>query len=453
MSEWKETILGDLIDVKHGFAFPGEYIKDLPCENILLTPGNFAIGGGFKGDKFKYYYGAVPEEFTLKEGDLLITMTDLSKQSDTLGYPAFVPCQDNKKFLHNQRLGKVILQDGAEIDIKYLYYLLCCQDYRHEILASATGTSIKHTSPDRIKRFQFNKPPLPEQKAIASILSSLDDKIELNRRMNETLEAMARGIFKDWFVDFVPTRAKQEGRAAYLPEHLWSLFPEAIDEETGLPMGWRISTIGEECTFLNGYAFKSKDLVDNPQNAYHIFKMGNIKRGGGFNYEGTKSYFPVEKAANLQKYLLHKGDILMSMTDMKSSMALLGHTALMSISNIFLLNQRVGRIRANESSVLNFPYLFLYSNLEETIDDLRSRANSGVQVNLSTEEIKKTPILVPDEKAHDLFNQISLKLFDLTFSNEKEVRTLAELRDRLLPKLMSGEIRVKDAEKIVEEVL
>ncbi len=143
----------------------------------------------------------------------------------------------------------------------------------------------------------------------------------------------------------------------------------------------------------------------------------------------------------------------MSMTDMKSSMALLGHTALMSISNIFLLNQRVGRIRANESSVLNFPYLFLHSNLEETIDDLRSRANSGVQVNLSTEEIKKTPILVPDEKAHDLFNQISLRLFDLTFSNENEVRTLTELRDRLLPKLMSGEIRVKNAEKLEEEVM
>jgi type I restriction enzyme S subunit len=96
-------------------------------------------------------------------------------------------------------------------------------------------------------------PPLPEQKAIAHILGTLDDKIELNRQMNETLEAMARAIFKDWFVDFGPTRAKMSGRAAYLPEELWSLLPEAIDEETGLPQGWEERTIVDSCArIVNG---------------------------------------------------------------------------------------------------------------------------------------------------------------------------------------------------------
>ena len=109
--EWQDCTLGDLIDVKHGFAFQGEFIHDEPLGDILLTPGNFAIGGGFKGDKFKYYDGTVPDDFVLEEGDLLVTMTDLSKQSDTLGFPAVVPSRsDGRRYLHNQRLGKVQLK-------------------------------------------------------------------------------------------------------------------------------------------------------------------------------------------------------------------------------------------------------------------------------------------------------------------------------------------------------
>ena len=108
-SDWREVTLGDLIDIKHGFAFKGASIHDEPQGDVLLTPGNFAIGGGFKGDRFKYYDGSVPEEFVLDEGDLLVTMTDLSKQSDTLGYPALVPASTNgRRYLHNQRLGKVL---------------------------------------------------------------------------------------------------------------------------------------------------------------------------------------------------------------------------------------------------------------------------------------------------------------------------------------------------------
>jgi type I restriction enzyme S subunit len=119
---------------------------------------------------------------------------------------------------------------------------MCCQDFRDEVLASATGTTVKHTSPERIKRFRFRLPPLPEQRAIAHILGTLDDKIELNRRMNETLEAMARAIFKSWFVDFDPVRAKAEGREPELPKHLSALFPRRFQgaEPGQIPEGWRV---------------------------------------------------------------------------------------------------------------------------------------------------------------------------------------------------------------------
>ncbi|MCK4596755.1 restriction endonuclease subunit S, partial [bacterium] len=190
VGEWIEKTLGDLIDIKHGYAFKGEFFRDEPPGDILLTPGNFAIGGGFKADTLKYYDGPVPDEFILHESDLIVTMTDLSKNSDTLGYPAFIPPSgEGRRFLHNQRLGKVVAKNREDVDLRYLHYLLCSREYRHEVIAGATGTTVKHTSPERIKKFRFLLPPLPEQRAIAHILGTLDDKIELNRQMNRTLEA------------------------------------------------------------------------------------------------------------------------------------------------------------------------------------------------------------------------------------------------------------------------
>src|SRR5690606_35868586 len=188
------------------------------------------------------------DEFVLNEGDLLITMTDLSKQSDTLGFPAFVPPRsDGRRYLHNQRLGKVLVKNRRVLDTKYLHYLLCGADYRHEVLASATGTTVKHTSPDRIRRFAFLRPPISEQRAIAHILGTLDDKIELNRRMSETLEAMARALFKSWFVDFDPVRAKAEGRDTGLPSRVEDLFPESVvTTELGeIPTGWALCAFAD----------------------------------------------------------------------------------------------------------------------------------------------------------------------------------------------------------------
>ena len=232
--EWRDVALGELIDIKHGFAFKGQFIRDEPYGDVLLTPGNFAAGGGFKSDKVRYYDGPIPDEFVLEKGDLLVTMTDLSKQSDTLGYPAFVPgSTDGRRYLHNQRLGKVLLRESEAMDMRFIHYVMCGAEYRNEVLASATGTTVKHTSPDRIRQFRFLIPPLPEQRAIAHVLGPLDDKIELNRRMNETLEAMARALFQSWFVDFDPVRAKMEGRDTGLPPDIADLFPDRL-----VPLSW-----------------------------------------------------------------------------------------------------------------------------------------------------------------------------------------------------------------------
>ncbi|MFN7188867.1 MAG: restriction endonuclease subunit S, partial [Cyclobacteriaceae bacterium] len=200
MSEWREHKLGDFIEVKHGFAFSGTGITDQPTRNILVTPGNFNIGGGFKNSKFKYFNYEFPNEYILKTGDIVVTMTDLSQETDTLGYAAKIPMYDGINFLHNQRIGLVQFK-GSEANEDFIYWLMRTKEYQSFIVGSASGTSIMHTSPSRIKEYQFLLPSRSEQAAIAEVLSSLDDKIDLLHRQNKTLEQLAETLFRQWFVE------------------------------------------------------------------------------------------------------------------------------------------------------------------------------------------------------------------------------------------------------------
>jgi hypothetical protein len=180
-ADWQSVPLGDLVEIRHGFAFKGEFFSEKPTGDVLVTPGNFAIGGGFDPLKTKFYEGPVDPRFVLAAGDLLITMTDLSRGSDTLGSPALVPAVHGTRYLHNQRVGRVSLREGGRAVKGYLYAALRTHAYRSRVVATATGTTVKHTSPTRISAVVLPLPPVPEQQAVVSVLGALDDKIESNR--------------------------------------------------------------------------------------------------------------------------------------------------------------------------------------------------------------------------------------------------------------------------------
>lgn len=176
---WKITKLSSFIEIKHGFAFKGEFFSDIEEDNILLTPGNFKIGGGFNNSKFKYYRGDVPTDYILERNDLIVTMTDLSKAGDTLGFPALVPPIEGKQLLHNQRIGKVIFR--SKLPLKYYLYLVMCQDnYRHFVLGGSTGSTVKHTSPKRICDFEFLFPDKTTLFSFETMVKSLLDKQQEN---------------------------------------------------------------------------------------------------------------------------------------------------------------------------------------------------------------------------------------------------------------------------------
>lgn len=193
---WAIQSLEQVISIKHGYAFKGEYFCEAPTSSILLTPGNFKIGGGLKLDKIKYYSddGPVLPDFILDVADLLVTMTDLSKEGDTLGYPLLVPTSKALKFLHNQRLGKV-LPKAKFLPRYFLYHLFKSEGYREFVLGSASGATVKHTSPGRILAFKAVMPAdndLLEKfdLAVGPNFKSIDNLMQQNALLKEARDLL-----------------------------------------------------------------------------------------------------------------------------------------------------------------------------------------------------------------------------------------------------------------------
>lgn len=431
-SEWQPTSLDELIDIEHGFAFQGEFFRDAPPGDILLTPGNFAIGGGFKEDKFKYYQGPVPERFILEEGDLLITMTDLSKASDTLGFPAFVPNSIvGQRFLHNQRLGKVIIKPDAPLKKEFLYYLLCSDEYRNEVLASATGTTVKHTSPSRIKQFRFFRPSTDEQRAIGYILGTLDKKIVLNRRMTKTLEDISRSLFVSWFIDFTPVRAKAQGAEITVSSYLANFFPASLEStESGeIPTGWHISSVDSEFDVTMGQS--------PPGETYN-------QNGEGLPfYQGRADFtfrFPSRRVyCTAPTRLAKAGDTLVSVR------------APVGDINMALENCAIGRGVAavrHKTKGRSYTYQFMHS-LENVFK--RFEAEGTVFGAIGKKDFHRISAIVPPKELINGFELLASPMDDRIENMERQNMTLTTLRNTLLSKLISGELRIADVERIVGE--
>lgn len=429
--EWKKTSLAAVMDVKHGFAFPGENIRDEPPGDILLTPGNFAIGGGFKGDKFKYFDGEVPEDYVLKEGELVLTMTDLSKQADTLGYPAIVPKPRGPRFLHNQRLGKALIKQGAELDRAFLFYLLRTAEYRNEVLASATGTTVKHTSPGRILAHKASIPPLAEQKAIAAVLGSLDDKIELNRRMNATLEAMARALFQSWFVDFDPVRAKLDGRPpAALDPATAALFPEHLEDSPlgHIPKGWTAQRLPDAIEVNPRRTLKSGTIAP-------YLDMKNLPTQGHSADEVIAREF--SSGTKFQN-----GDTLLARITPCLENGKTGYVDFLEDGQVGWGSTEYIVLAPKPPLPPQFGYLLARSDALRTHAIQNMTGTSGRQ-RVPSECFHNFWLAVPPAAIARRFDELTAPLMAQIKTNSTESRTLATLRDTLLPKLLSGELTIK----------
>lgn len=392
MSEWKEYRLGDFLKVKHGYAFKGENIVTEETPNILVTPGNFNIGGGFKSDKFKYYKGdEFPKEYILTRGDIVVTMTDLSKDSDTLGYSAKIPYSTNHNYLHNQRIGLVQFVN-ENVCKDFVYWLMRTREYQNYIVGSASGTSIMHTSPSRIEDYRCLIPSSQsEQESIASVLTSIDNKIDLLHCENETLEVMAETIFRQWFIE------------------------DAKDD-------WTEGKLREEFDFI----------------------MGQSPIGESFNqdgigvpmYQGNADFgfrFPTRRVFTTQPTRFAEiNDTLISVR------------APVGVQNMATEKCCIGRGVAafrykNNSSF----YSYTYYKLKSLLDDIKQYNDNGtVFGSISKSDIESIDIVIPDKNIIMDFQKQVKPIDDKILNNNNIIQTLIQTRDNLLPKLMNRVITI-----------
>ena len=263
MSEWPTKTLGDLIHVKHGYAFKGEFFSQ-EGDRLVLKPGNFPVGGGIRlrPGKDDYYTGSYPPEFELSPGDMLVVMTDLTQAAPILGLPAFIP--NEPVMLHNQRLGLVQIKPDVDLDTRFLYYSMLSDLSRSQIRATATGATVRHTAPERIYRVALRVPDLPVQRVVGEVLGSIDDLIENNRRRVEVLEEMARTIYREWFVKF------------RYPGHEDVPLVESVLGP--IPEGWEVGRVDSLIVLQRGF-----DLPANNREPGSIPVMGASGRQGSHN--------------------------------------------------------------------------------------------------------------------------------------------------------------------------
>ncbi len=321
------------------------------------------------------------------------------------------------------------------IDSIYFYYLLSTIDFNKV----SSGSALPYLTQNDLLKIHVYIHSREEQTEIAKLLGALDDKIDLNRQTNETLETLARAIFKDWFMDFGPTRAKSEGREPYLAKELWELFPERIDDETGLPVGWKeicLKDLGEVVTgktpsTINADYFGGVVPFLKIPDMHH--KLYVIETSSTLSLKGAKSQI---------KKTIPAGSISVSCIA-TPGLVILNHKEIQT-------NQQINSLIPSvpEQSLFAF-----WSCRQLAADVMLGGSGGSVFHNMNKTSFENLKVLFPGDQLAGVFSNTVSSLHDRILANEYEGKALAQTRDLLLPKLISGEIRLKDAERIVGEVV
>jgi type I restriction enzyme S subunit len=406
---WKETTLGEFVTLQRG--------HDLP--EGQRQPGRIPILGSFGITGFH------------NEAKTTAPGVTVGRSGASFGVVNYSPVDF---WPLNTAL---YVTDFHGNDPRFAYYFLHQFDFKQYNSGSAQPSLNRNF----IHPIPVAVPPLPEQRAIAHILGSLDDKIELNRSVIDGLGAIARALFKSWFVDFDPVRAKATGKDTNLPEFLADLFPASfVESELGeIPKGWAIKSLDELTSYLNrgvspAYVEEGGVLVLNQK----CIRGGRVDTAKGRRHDAAKK--------SIAGRALVTGDILVNSTGVGT----LGRVAqIADLDEETVVDSHVTVVRANGvDATWNFLGLALCAR-EAEIEAL-GEGSTG-QTELSRSRLGRLPVTTPRSEVLTEFDRLCLPLRKKIATNERSTRTLTSVRDTLLPKLISGEVRVTDAERIVRE--
>ena len=387
------------------------------------------------------YYGATGvmdhvDEFLFDGLHLLVAEDGSVERPD--GTP-FLQLVDGKFWVNNHAH---VLKGATDEDTRFLYYALSAVAVRPFM----SGSVQAKLSQGNLNRIPTPYPPEADRCAIAHVLGTLDDKIKLNQRMSETLEAMARALFKSWFVDFDPVRAKAAGRDPGLPKHLADLFPDSFEEsELGdIPEGWHLAPLGTQVEISRGLSYKGSGLAAE---GMPLHNLNSVYEGGGYKTEGLKRYLGDHKP----QHLVEAGDLIVANTEQGHDRLLIGYAAVIpyALFGPGLFSHHLYRVRVKRGSGLTVAYLCALLNSPTMHDTVSGYAN-GTTVNMLPVDALCAPlVVVPPRDLVGAFTDWAKLVGKRAEALRAESRTLTALRDTLLPKLISGELRVREAERFV----
>ena len=436
MSEWKRYKLGELLRVKHGWAFKGEFFSDTGVQSIL-TPGNFYEYGGFKANpsKDRFYSGDYPKEYLCSKGDLVVAMTE--QAAGLLGSTAIVP-EDNR-YLHNQRIG--LISCNGSLNKDFAYYLFMTQSVRQQISRSASGTKVKHTSPEKIYDVQVDIPKIQTQKNIAIFLSLLDKKIQINNQINQELEAMAKTLYDYWFVqfDFPDQNGKpyksSGGKMVYHPE---------LKRE--IPEGWGVTTFSSWISENKTGDWGRETSEGNYTLEVNCIRGADINGLSGNGKTDMPTRFILEKNKNK---LLTDFDIVIeisggSPTQSTGRIVGISENVLNRFELPLICSNFCKAVSLNEQETF-YNFVYEWKNLYDNgVLFSWEGKTSGIKNLLFDSFVTNYHIAQPPI---DLMKQF----FDYASSVDKKIQLLlkqnqelTQLSDWLLPMLMNGQVKVQD---------
>jgi type I restriction enzyme S subunit len=428
-SDWKAFSLGEVY----------EY-----CSGLSKPRSEFGSGHPFLGFKDVFYNSAVPKilnqlvrstpqeqnRCSVKRGDLFLTRT--SETMDELGMSS-VALKDYPYATFNGFTKRLRPKSSDVIAPEYARYYFRSKRFRQDVNAMSTMSTRASLNNEMLDRLQVVLPSLEEQKCIGFLLGTLDDKIELNRKTNETLEAMAKALFKSWFVDFDPVRAKAEGRPTGLPVEISDLFPDSFEEsELGeIPRGWRVKSLDEIAHFLNGLALQKYPPEDGAP-TLPVIKIAQLKKGDSTGADRCSTAVPSD-------YVVRDGDVLFSWSGSLAVDIWCGCDG--------ALNQHLFKVTSKAYSKW-FYYQWIMQHLPDFQEIAQGKATT--MGHIQRHHLNEAKALTPTLSLLTAMDSVFTALLDRVFELRKQSRVLATTRDVLLPKLISGELRIPDAEQLVE---
>ncbi|MBK7955909.1 MAG: restriction endonuclease subunit S [Candidatus Accumulibacter sp.] len=410
-SNWPTVKIGDLLEIKHGFAFKGEHFTN-KGEFVLLTPGNFKEEGGIKlkGDKEKFYSGQFPDEYLLDKGDIVVAMTDLTQNAPILGSSALIP--QTGKYLHNQRLGKVINLKTDRAVPEFVFYLFNMPMVRGQIKGSATGATVKHTAPSRIYDVSTLLPPLPVQRRVAGILSAYDELIENSQRRIRILEAMARALYREWFVHF------------RFPGH--EHHPRVASPRGEIPQGWEVKT-------LSAVAEVNRAQI-NARSAPEELQYIDISSVSPGQIDSITTYAFVDAPGRARRIVQH-GDVLWSCVRPNRR----AHAQVMHPEPSTIASTGFAVLTATKAP---FTFLYFATTTDDFVAYLTNNATGAAYPAVTAATFEKADLLVPPAPLLKNFGGATIPMAEEIHTLQRQIQNLRRTRDLLLPRLLSGQIEV-----------